>query len=56
MFEVVVKAQPNELGCFLFFGGPLIFIYFCVYTLPVSTKEGGCTYSAVSHKTKGNPK
>lgn len=30
-----MTAQPDELGCFLVFGGPLIFIYFCVDTLPL---------------------
>lgn len=65
VFEAVMKAQSDELACFLFSQSPA-FLYFCVCSLPsfffslffclplFSTKEGRHTYSALSHKTKGN--
>lgn len=34
MFEAVMKAQPDKLGCFLFLGG-LLFLYFCDSSLPL---------------------
>ena len=34
VFEAVMKAQPDKLGCFLFLGG-LLFLYFCDSSLPL---------------------